>query len=316
MSMKLIFNYLQSIIIIFIALMSVSMTPLSLGSGWTCPSDHLPVGAALESSDLPKPISVISWNILNTLWIPYIEQSAEINGMKESAVLKLDRIIEGTAYTEREIKVNELIRSILWGQMQRGRSPILLLQEVSKTMKKLIEKDLPLQFGLLETDPGFNDLGLVIYDREVLVVEEYEVIHGLYSKDRDNFIQDVLFSIQGSDQRLRIINTHIPGGPGSLGPQEFSNYLQATFRPGIATLAAGDMNVESPEVDSALKEAFNGTSPFAPVMLSYGSYIDSSNKLLHYDQILFSLHQGDSLNATPLDPVGIEGTLADYLTGP
>ncbi|WP_143406390.1 hypothetical protein [Estrella lausannensis] len=291
------------------------MTPLSLSSGWNCPSDHLPVGVTLESSDLPKPISVISWNILNSLWIPYIEQDAETNGMKESAILKLDRIIEGTSYTERELKVNELIQSILWGQMQRGRSPILLLQEVSTPMRKLIEKDIPQQLCILATDPGFNDLGLVIYDQEILVVEEYEVIHGLYSRDRDNFVQDVIFSIRGSEQRLRIINTHIPGGEGSCGPQEFSSYLQATFKPGMPTLAAGDMNVESPEVDSALKEAFNGASPFAPVVQSYGTYINSSNKLLQYDQILFSLHQVDSLNAFPLDPTGIEGIVADYLSG-
>lgn len=311
--MKLIFkDFCYKIVICTFALASISMTPLSLGSGWTYPSDHLPVGAALESTHLPRPISVISWNVLNTLWIPYIEETAEMNGMKESAVLKLDRIIEGTAYTEREVKVKELVLSILWGQIQRDRSPILLLQEVSNPVKKLIAKSLETRFGILETDPRYNDLGLVIYDQEVLNVEEYQLVHGVYSGDRDNFIQDVLFSVRETDQLLRIINTHVPGGTGSSGPSEFSQYLQATFRPGIPTIAAGDMNHESNDVDSALKQAFNGASPFAPMKQSYGTYIDSSNKLLHYDQILFSQESDSSLNAMPLDPSGIDIILAEY----
>lgn len=302
-------RFLKKYVLIGLLIAGQKLYPMSFH--WNYPSDHLPVGIAASGNSLTSPLSFTSWNILNSLWIKYIEEQ-NADGIKDYLIQLHKTPYRNTSYTEREWSVNAIIQKMLHAQKDEGNTPLLVLQEVSIQMKSLIQEGLHPCFAILETDRDYNDLGLIIYDKTALQLESYESIHGIYSNDQDNYIQDALFRFEESGFPFRVIQTHVPGGPHSRGLEEFADYLTTTFMPHITHFVAGDMNQDIAATIVLFNRAFGGICPLINAQ-SYPTYLDKDGLFVSYDQIYCFIAEDEDVTILAEKAEKIDETLV-FLT--
>lgn len=274
--------------------MTVSMTE-NLGSKWTYPSDHLPVGVTLKGKEY---ISVVSWNVLNSMWIGHIDNENDPQGLRESSIVTLHSVKCGD-YTEREMRVAEKIIEFLTKS-----ADILCLQECSRKMLELITERVNTvffeRFRIVSSNPKFNDVGVIIYDACKFYKPKLRVSHGVYTDDKDHYIMDAIFSIRSDKKLLRVVNTHIPGGETSSGGSQFVNYLFREWDPKLTTLLVGDMNQADGRIRQMISMIFScnytlpcesslatshQNAPFEYVSTSYYSHINTKKMPVNFDQI-------------------------------
>ena len=213
---------------------------------WAFPSDHLPIGAVLDG------IKVISWNVLNPLFIGWvIDKNSQ--GLSRSQIAQEHIPMPNSSITIRE---NHIIEELL-SMIKKGQS-VLSLQECGTPFLNELEARLPSGFCLLREQKGIvNNQNAVIYNNQELTVLEQRAPVGVFSQTSHSF-QDILFKRKGDLGLVRIVNAHLPGDP--IGPArfEFASYLKQSHQADIPTVALGDMNFNELE----MQEAFQA-SPFA-----------------------------------------------------
>lgn len=85
---------------------------------------------------------------------------------------------------------------------------------------------------------------------------------GVFSETPKGGFQEILLQNNISGEKLRLLNSHLPGDPLHPARFEFTQYLAKTFDPSEATIAMGDMNFNEFEMEQSLLLAFGEQSPF------------------------------------------------------
>lgn len=278
----------------------------ALGSQWVYPSDHFPVGVTFGGDEK---FSVISWNILNSLWVSYIDNDRDSQGLRQSKVVKWHQK-KPDEWTKREHKVVDRIVSMLNDPSQNR---VLCLQEGSKITLPLLQKKLYEAFGdrfsILTSDMKYNDLGIVIYDASKLELSQSKVVHGTYSDDTDNFILDMQFNSKTSPGRFRVVSTHIPGGAKSIGRKEFATYLKENSTPATPTIVVGDMNQTTETIGKAICKVLTEPTSLHALPVPYYTHVNTFREAADYDQIWHADNRGFEIapmSLASLDPTADE----------
>lgn len=223
-----------------------------LGDQWQFPSDHLPVGATVGNTH------VISWNILNNHYMDWVtnENSQGLNG---SLITELHGN-PSTTYPGLTIR-DELIMAYL---LQIINTPahnshlILSLQECSPEFVKAFSTMLPSNMGMLLSDKSFaiKDQNITIYNKQTFSFLENEssITKAFPNSDPRRTLMDLVFVENGTQEKLRVINTHLPGDPTVPGTNDFARYLLSSLKSNCTTIATGDMNFTEAEMQKAFDE--------------------------------------------------------------
>lgn len=281
--------------------------PIS-GTAWTYPSDHFPIGLSLQRNG-NEGVEIISWNILNSMWMGYIDNKNDPQGLRESPLVKWHKN-QINEWTEREHRIGDIVIFML----HPFKTKVICLQECSKKMLELLEKRIerafPHRYKILHSEMKYNDLGIVIYDQSKLIVSQWKAIHGIYSDDSDNFIIDTQFENENSSLKFRVVSTHIPGGEASKGKDELGCYLNANFNPAITTVILGDMNQTSEKIHEAILKFFNGISKFELVPTPYFTHVNTKKEPADFDQIyLYKSEENDEASPSYLPSMDV---VADF----
>lgn len=220
------------------------MYPVSRNVGqlqerWNLPTDHLPIGIQYDD------VRIVSWNVLNTGAIKWILEDGQ--GLKRSMIGRQNvRIDPQSELTIRDVTMSDYIIKVL----ENGAS-IVGLQECSYPFLDILERKLPEEYELLAyLDDEHTDQTAIIYNQNVVNLLDYRSDKNVFSARRNREVQNAIFSINKEDNGeheseeksiLRVINAHLPGGPGSTSPEEFSQYILQN-KGNLPMIAMGDMN--------------------------------------------------------------------------
>lgn len=275
------------------------------GSQWKFVSDHLPVGVVCSGNGFN--LELASWNILNTKWLNYIESQ----GLIGSKITELNVKKVGAPLTDRDQEVLDKICQIA------RTNHVVCLQEVhSDVIEQISAKADDLGIGILCSDGKYNDKGVILFNRRSLEILKYEVCHGIYSDDGDNFIQNTLFKGRETNNVYQVMNTHIPGGPQAVGKAQFAAYVaEKVDRRAKVIFLAGDMNQNEEVMTKTINEATKDT--FTIVPLNYSTHINTDKKAVKFDHIFVSA--GDTIHIKGKDSSEFSEDvkeMADFLKQP
>jgi len=248
-----------------------------LGAKWKFPSDHLPIGAKVDS------FRICSWNVLNTLFLHHIESNSQ--GLKNSLILTANYPCnQGNPLTIREALTVKMILHMI----HKCRYPrdIIGLQEVGDRVLAQLKKKLPSHMALLTDFHGslLNGNGdVIIYNSRRFKQLNFTV--STYS--RKNSIMDLHLQDRKTKKKYQIINTHTPGGPtGGESLHELCLYVLTHCQVDTRSLFMGDINQFAPEIDAALEATaieFNKRNYFKHISLCYHSHINTHQTAVNID---------------------------------
>ena len=171
-------------------------------------SDHLPIGIKLF-----KPSEVIiTWNILNKLWIKYLQPS-----------------LKGSIITDNREQL--IIKNIMF-IIEKHNPMILCLQEVSPEMLSMLKFT---GYGYINRNESSHNYELIMYDKKKLKL--IRVKHIEFSKNDNDWHMHAEFLYH--DLPIYVINTHIPWSENMKYQRELANYKLPI---GIPVLICGDFN--------------------------------------------------------------------------
>ncbi len=203
---------------------------------WTFPSDHLPIGATVDG------LKIASWNVLNTLFIEWIERNGQ--GLARSRITADQILVNEEGLMKREQDTVGLILEMI----QKGRQ-MIALQECGETFLHELERRLPPHMAIvLRTGPYAMDQEAILYDTNVLRVEKSQTLAGIYSTQPKRKLMNVLFERLDRHTMLRVVNVHIPGEVEGPAHFELARFVAAQEGPCIAV---GDFNFDECEMQEA-----------------------------------------------------------------
>ena len=232
---------------------------------WTSPSDHLPVWFKATHFEL------ITWNILNTKWIKYIEK----HPLKDSVIIRWHK-----GGLRDDLVVNQIMEWLF------TKPVVICLQECSSDVLRQLMAKLK-RVSIYHSDLKENDIGVIIVP-DSLKSSDFKTSKGVYRDDRDHFIMRV------SVGDLIVLNTHIPGGSDAKGPEELSTWLKDNVKSDDSAILVGDMNKRPDELKFPTGWIYQRSS--------YFTHINTEPKLVRYDHVWTF---GD-VSGKIVDPIGIK----------
>ncbi len=229
-----------------------------LAEKWQFPSDHLPVGAQVGNA------RVVSWNILNDHFMSWVTEK-DSQGLNGSMISQLDNLPSQKypQLTMRDELVMDYLLQII-NDPVNGAHLILALQECSPEFIRAFQSRLPLSMGIVLSDPQLKlkDHNIVIYNREAFtyVPEESAIALAFPNTDPKRTLMDLMFIDNASQEKMRVINAHLPGDPLNPGTFDYAHYLMTNLRQDCTTIALGDMNFTEEEMQLAFDR--EGGAPF------------------------------------------------------
>jgi hypothetical protein len=204
---------------------------------WKFPSDHLPIGATIDG------LRIASWNVLNALFIDWIERNGQ--GLSRSEIMQDNVLVNEEGLTLRDQKAIDKILEML----RKGRD-LIALQECGQPFVKELKSRLPKDYSIqLRSSPFAMDQEAIVYDTRLLTVDLTQAAAGIYTGHPRRLLMDVVFKRLDTGKTIRIINAHVPGEPQGPAHYEFARYVIACEGPCIAM---GDFNFDEFE----MREAF------------------------------------------------------------
>lgn len=176
------------------------MNPLA--EKWQWPSDHLPIGASVERVGVEGTLRIISWNVLNTLWVHCI--SSDSQGLDGSDITK-QNIQARSHLTVREERVAILVMELM------RNCDILCLQECSLEMIEVINRGMDHTFGEgaigRHTTAGeYSDFGVIYYREERCHKPTSSTSNQYISCGRDHYLHSLYFP--HAIVPILVFNTH------------------------------------------------------------------------------------------------------------
>ena len=215
---------------------------------WQFPSDHLPIGMTMDD------IHIVSWNVLDADYMSWVTEK-DSQGLKRSMIVDEHIYIQGTSLTVRDLHIVDMILQMI-SHATHPKS-LIALQECNKAFLKELIARLPLGLEVI----SHKGEGFIIDTKVYTILHAKEVI-GVFSETPKGGFQEILLQNNISGEKLRLLNSHLPGDPLHPARFEFTQYLAKTFDPSEATIAMGDMNFNEFEMEQSLLLAFGEQSPF------------------------------------------------------
>ena len=217
---------------------------------WTFPSDHLPIGATVDG------LKIASWNVLNTLFIEWIERNGQ--GLARSLLVAGQTLVNEEGLTRRD----QIVADAILQMIQKGRQ-MIALQECSQPFIQELQRLLPSKMALiLRSSPFSMDQEAIVYDTDVLKVDHPQTIEGIYSTHPKRKLMTVVFQRLDKHNKLSVVNVHIPGEPGGPAHFELARFVASCQGP---CLALGDFNFD----EQQMKDAFDGFSARGRLLSPY-----------------------------------------------
>jgi len=259
-----------------------------LGDKWLFPSDHLPVGASVG------PLSVTSWNILNTKFLHHIASNDQ--GLLNSSIIGYDIPFgDESSLTFRENNVVMNIISMVVDDIHFPRN-VVAIQECNNSVLDALRKRFPDNIDISTPfDGGLRDDNgeAIIYNSSL-----FEYIGSntyVYQAKRGNSIFDVTLRERKSGDIYRIINSHVPGGPYSIKAlDEFGDYLISNYDDKHVMIVMGDLNASYSAIAKVL--SVKGIDQqYRYVESGYPSHIDTRRNAVTFDHIFVSVGKNSNI---------------------
>lgn len=211
---------------------------------WQFPSDHLPVGVAVDD------FQVVSWNVLNNAYIDWVIEK-DSQGLKGSMLSDLHATSLPGGHTMRDQRVIDMIQSMI-----DAGNDIIALQECGESFLQALDHALPSHWSIVRTsDQAVKDQGVILYNATIFSYhpELSSMPIGVFSGSSEKSLMSVLFT--SGEKSIRIINAHIPGDPKLPSTEEFASYVYAADCDANIQIALGDHNFERQEMRLAYQKA-------------------------------------------------------------
>ena len=240
-----------------------------LGSKWSFPSDHLPIGASIEQ------IHIAFWNVLHTASLHYIESNAQ--GLRDCQIItKKNPVRAGSLLTEREEYVLQEIMNMV-NHDTHPRS-LIGLQEINENVLNELYLRLPLAWAITTPSNQPNSEDIFIYNTQVF--DFISSADTRYRLDDPRTIFTLTLQQKSSNELFRIVQSHIPGGPIKSGPgcKTFAQEALKQYDPELTTLLMGDMNQPTFVLEKYLEKEAEKKGihqPFQPLLISYPTHINT-----------------------------------------
>ena len=237
---------------------------------WQFPSDHLPIGMTLDG------LNFASWNVLDADYISWVTEKNS-QGLSRSLIADEHVFIEGSKLTLRDRHVVDLILEML--QHPTHPKSLLSLQECREPFLAELKARLPSNFEVI----SHQENGVIIDKTDFQIVDAKSVT-GIFSNEPKKPTQELMLLRKSNNEKLRLVNAHLPGDPTKPGRFEFAQYLADTADDQIATIAMGDMNFNELEMAEALRQAFPNARPslYSPYCTNISPYTFVSKVIDHF----------------------------------
>ena len=244
-----------------------------LAEKWQFPSDHLPVGAEVNG------VKIISWNVLNNAYMEWVTEK-DSQGLNHSMISDLDVQVQPDGLTRRDILVTKLVHD-----MMESSQGIVALQECGEPFLKKIESELPANWKIARSfDAAVEDQDVILYNSSALHYrfEQSGVTASAYPSEPGRPIQHALFERRDTQERMHVVNGHIPGNPHIPGREEFAKYVMGVASEGYTTVALGDNNFDREEMlDAYRKAGFDDFELHSPWQTNIDPYTKESKAIDH-----------------------------------
>lgn len=252
-----------------------------LGEKWAFPSDHLPVGTLVEG------FGVVSWNILNSHFLFWIER--DVQGLAASqALIPLEKKKQGLSSREEEVL------QILLNMLNRGMR-LVALQECSYSFLKDLEQKLPTDYALIyKDDPSIRNQLAFLYDKRLFTLRVPPTYSFPYRHDPTREVLEV--SLSNGIKTFHFINVHIPGDPSLSARYDLVKYV-STKEDLSNTVFLGDFNFTEWEME----EAFMRIDKHEAFAHRYPNYPTNIGPDL-YAKCIDHIYTGKDLIVEPISP--------------
>ena len=211
-----------------------------LGQKWQFPSDHLPIGVKVNG------VRILSWNVLNQNFLAWVTNN-DSQGLNGSMITDLNqRSTNDPTVTQREERIAQMIAQA------SSHAEIIAMQECRPEFVAYLRTQLKPSFVVLDVYvKKANNLEALVYDRSKLEHSQKDDKVEKYHCRKDKNLVGHEFTSK-DQQRLRVVNLHIPGDPKLPGKEEAAKFL-ASYASGFdgAVVAIGDHNFERDEMKRA-----------------------------------------------------------------
>lgn len=204
-----------------------------LGQKWQFPSDHLPIGVKVNG------VRIFSWNVLNQNLLKWVTHN-DSQGLNGSMITELNQLsTNDPTITQREELIAQMILHA------SSEAEIIALQECRPEFLTHLKTQLPPSFVILDAySEKVKNLEALVYNNSKL---QQNVDHDKVEKypcRQDKNLVGHEFTSKNQD-RLRVVNLHIPGDPKLSGKEEAARFV-ASYASGFngAVVAIGDHNFE------------------------------------------------------------------------
>lgn len=243
---------------------------------WNFPSDHLPAVGVARLNTSSETFSVLTWNVLNQNYLPYMLTDANTQGL---------RVSEITATGDRANRIMTVLSEFM-ADLKPG---LVGLQEVDKAVLHRLQIWARLNgYGLLVAENPLKgeanaavDHGVILFDLQKFTVQPGagEQIPFVSDRGPTKYIQKVSL-VTNRGGAIVFVNVH----RDFLDRNVFNQFVQRP--PDGPTILVGDLNLQPNGVDEILKytdlytRMKKGPHDF--------THIDTKRDLTDYDHILFS----------------------------
>ena len=214
----------------------MSAMNIPLGALWTFPSDHLPVGALIDVGG--QKLEVATLNCLDDRHLHWVTEK-DSQGLKGSLI---------TTAKDR----NDAVAKVVVEMLTHKDHPkdLVALQEVSNDLTFKLRESLPDGFHIWRK----GELA-VIHNRNILTVSSigyYHIFHHFSNK----FVMKMKITIPSTKSHFWLVVVHLPGDPKSslCSRRDLAKYLQRVASKCLTTIAMGDMNFTTKEMEEVFNE--------------------------------------------------------------
>lgn len=210
---------------------------------WEFPSDHLPVGAAVDGME------IASWNVLNTLYIDWVYKNTQ--GLSRSQITQQNFRVGETALTLREVTVAKDLVSMI--NHRTNPKSIIALQECGEVFLSHLTSVLPSNWKIVYSATDAKDQNVILYNSDVVTYlpEESSFPTDAFPCNPGRSLMDVTFKNNLTGKKYQVINSHVPGDPALPGRYEFVNYVVTHSKKDTVNIALGDINFDQYEMQEA-----------------------------------------------------------------
>lgn len=238
-----------------------------LGELWQFPSDHLPIGATLES------FHIALWNVLNKKYLHFIEENTQ--GLKNSSILKCNvPVCQNGSFTVREMMIAAQIFEMI-SHPTHPRS-LIALQETHVDLLNFLKTNLPSSWVILTPPDQPNSQDIFLFDADI-----FEAVNLAAVKYSPLFtIFNVTLREKTSGKLFHFIQSHIPGGAinSPVGCAKFSGEALRQYDKDLTIVLMGDMNQSPAVIERALcktAEALGISQPYHHLPVPYPTHMNT-----------------------------------------